>query len=131
MMKPEKPKSKLAVLLPGMGAVATTFIAGVLLARRGLGLPVGSLSQLGTIRTSEGIHRVKDYVPLAGLDDLEFGGWDVFPDDAFAAAEHAGVLEDKHLRLVKEELSAIRPMPAAFYPAWVRRLQGPNTQHRP
>ncbi|CAN5306803.1 inositol-3-phosphate synthase [soil metagenome] len=129
MNTPQKPQAKLAVLLPGMGAVATTFIAGVLLARRGLGLPVGSLTQMGTVRGTEGVSRVKDYVPLATLDEIEFGGWDVFPDSAFEAAEHAGVLEDKHLRLVKEEMSAIKPMPAAFYPEWVKRLHGPNVKH--
>src|ERR1700691_5600695 len=87
---------KLAVLLPGMGAVATTMLAGVALVRRGLGLPVGSLTQLGTIaagsRTERRALKIHDFVPLANLSDLEFGGWDIFPDDAYAAAEHAGVL---------------------------------------
>ena len=130
MHTPTSPQGKLAVLLPGMGAVATTLIAGVMLTRRGLGAPVGSLTQLGTIRLpqDEGTKRIAQYVPLASLDDLEFGGWDIFPDTAFEAAEHAGVLNDKHLRLVQEELSAIRPMPAAFYPGYVRRLDGPNVK---
>ncbi|HEX7604426.1 MAG TPA: inositol-3-phosphate synthase [Polyangiaceae bacterium] len=130
MHTPTRPQGKLAVLLPGMGAVATTFIAGVMLARRGLGAPVGSLTQLGTIRTArdERPLHISDYVPLASLDQLEFGGWDIFPDTAFEAAEHAEVLSDKHLRLVKEELSAIKPMPAAFYPGYVRRLDGPNVK---
>ncbi len=127
-MKNPKPNNKLAVLLPGMGAVATTFIAGVLLARRGLGLPVGSLTQLGTVRTRDAVHRVKEYVDLAALDRIEFGGWDVFAESAYEAAVHAGVLEEKHLRLVREEMEAIQPMPAAFYPEWVKRLSGPHVK---
>jgi myo-inositol-1-phosphate synthase len=119
---------KLAVLLPGMGAVATTTIAGVSLVRRGLATPVGSLTQLGTIRlgtrTERGFSKIRDFVSLARLDELEFGGWDLFPDDAYVAARHAGVLTEKHLETVAEELSSIRPMPAVFYPEYVRRLHG-------
>ena len=86
-------EGKLGVLLPGMGAVATTTIAGVLLARQGKGVPVGSLTQMGTIRLgrapTSASPRSSDFVPLAGLDQLEFGGWDIFPDNAYEAAEHA------------------------------------------
>ena len=86
----KSPDGKLAVLLPGMGAVATTTIAGVMLARRGLGVPIGSLTQLGTIRlgkrTENRVPKIKEFVSLAGLDDLVFGGWDIFPDDAYEAA---------------------------------------------
>jgi myo-inositol-1-phosphate synthase len=121
-------EGNLAVLLPGMGAVATTFMAGVLLARRGLGKPVGSLTQLGTIRTNGHAEKVSDFAPLARLDRIEFAGWDLFPDSAYEAAVHAGVLEDKHLALVKDELEAIRPMTAAFYPEWVRRLAGTHVK---
>ncbi len=138
MDKPEKiapAKGKLAVLLPGMGAVATTTIAGVLLARKGLGVPVGSLTQLGTIRmgkrTDNRVPMIKDVVPLASLDDIEFGGWDLFPDNAYEAATHAAVLENKHLDLIKDELSAITPMPAVFYPGYVKRLSGTHVKSAP
>ncbi len=103
----KSPDGKLAVLLPGMGAVATTTIAGVMLARRGLGVPIGSLTQLGTIRlgkrTENRVPKIKDFVSLASLDDLVFGGWDIFPDDSYEAAKHAAVLEQRHLDLVRDE----------------------------
>src|SRR5688572_23247342 len=97
-----KPASgKLGILLPGMGAVATTFIAGVLSVRRGLAKPIGSLTQMGTIRlgkrTDGRTPKIQEYISLAGLDDLVFGGWDIFPDDAYTAATRAGVLEARHL----------------------------------
>ena len=123
---------KVAVLLPGLGAVATTFIAGCMLARRGLGLPIGSLTQMGTIRlgkrTDGRVPMVKDLVPLADLDQLEFGAWDLFPDDAYQAACHAKVLDASHLEPIREELSAIKPMPAAFYPEYVKRLHGTHVK---
>src|SRR3989337_864147 len=91
---------RLGVLLPGMGAVATTCIAGVELVRRGLGVPVGSMTQLGRIRlgndTTQRVLKIRDFVPLASLSDLVFGGWDVFLDDCYAAALKAGVLEKIH-----------------------------------
>lgn len=124
---------KLGVLLPGMGAVATTTIAGALLARRQKALPVGSLTQMGTIRlgrrTDGRAPKIADFVPLATLDQLEFGGWDIFPDDAFEAAEHAKVLEPHHLEEVKSELRSIRPMPGVFYPGYVKRLHGTHTKN--
>ncbi|WP_437568337.1 inositol-3-phosphate synthase [Sorangium sp. So ce542] len=127
-----KPEGKLAVLLPGLGAVSTTTIAGVMLARRGLAAPVGALTQLGTIRlgkrTDNRSPRIKDFVPLASLDDLEFGGWDIFPDDAHEAAVEAKVLEAAHLEAVREELAAVTPMKAVFYPDYVRRLHGPHVK---
>ena len=119
---------KLAVLLPGMGAVATTFIAGVLLARKGLGAPIGSVTQLGTIRANGRVQRIADFTPLAALDRIEFAGWDLFPDSAYEAAVHAEVLSEKHLALVRDELESIRPMTAAFYPEWVRRLSGTHVK---
>jgi myo-inositol-1-phosphate synthase len=126
------PEGKLAVLLPGMGAVATTFIAGTMLARRRLAEPVGSLTQMGTIRLgkrNEGrTPLVRDFVPLASLDDLVFGGWDIFPDDALEAARHASVLEERHLQPVAEELAGVRPMAGAFYPEYVKRLQGTHVK---
>jgi myo-inositol-1-phosphate synthase len=125
-------KGKLGVLVPGMGAVATTFIAGSMLARRGLASPFGSLTQLGNIRlgkrTENRQQLIKDFVPLASLDDLVFGGWDLFPDDAYAAARNAEVLSPEHLGLVKDELSQIKPMPAVFFPEYVKRLRGENVK---
>ncbi len=123
---------KLGILTPGMGAVATTFIAGVESIRRGLTAPVGSLTQMATIRlgkrTEQRSPLIKDFVPLAGLDDIVFGGWDPIPDDAYTAAKKAGVLEDKHLEPLKDFLSGIRPMPAVFDQRYVTRLQGSNVK---
>jgi myo-inositol-1-phosphate synthase len=128
----EPAQGRLGVLLPGMGAVATTFVAGVMLARRGLARPFGSLTQMGTIRLGrrdEGRSpRIADFVPLAGLDDLVFGGWDLFPDDAYEAARAAEVLDEKHLAPIRDELSALRPWPAVFDPAYVRRLRGEHVK---
>jgi myo-inositol-1-phosphate synthase len=116
------------VLLPGLGAVASTFIAGCLLARRGLGKPIGSLAELGTIRlgrrTEQRVPKIRDFVPLAPLEDLRFGAWDLFPDDALTVARHAHVLEERHLSPVAQELASIRPMEAAFSPEYVTRLHG-------
>ena len=128
-LQPLKRGEKLAVLLPGMGAVATTAIAGVASVRRGLAAPVGSLTQLGHL-VDGGAHgaRLKDVLPLAPLEDVVFGGWDPIPDDAYAAALRAKVLRREHLDPVREELLAIRPMPAVFDTAWVRRLDGPNVK---
>jgi myo-inositol-1-phosphate synthase len=126
------PEGKLGVLLPGLGAVATTTIAGVLLARKGIALPIGSLTQMGTIRlgkrTDKRSPTIADFVPLAELHQLEFGGWDIFPDNAFEAADHAKVLERQHIEQVKAELSAIKPMAGVFYPGYVRRLNGTHTK---
>src|SRR5690606_16751870 len=112
-------EGRLGVLLPGMGAVATTFVAGVLLARRGLAEPFGSLTQMGTIRLGrrdEGRSpRIRDFVPLASLEDLVFGGWDLFPASAWEAAVDAGVLEPGDLAPIEEELRALRPWPAVFF----------------
>jgi myo-inositol-1-phosphate synthase len=137
MKKPERitpPKGKLGVLLPGMGAVATTFVAGSMLARRGLAQPVGSLTQLGHIRLgkrTEGREPlIRDFVPLAKLDDLVFGGWDLFHDDAYTAARNAEVLTREHLDLVKDELSAVKPMSAVFFPEFVKRLRGENVKQQ-
>jgi len=118
--------------MPGMGAVSTTFMAGVELVRRGESVPVGSLTQLGTIRlgkrTEARTPRIKDFVPLAKLDDLVFGGWDVFKDDAYQAASNAGVLEAKDLSKVQKFLKTIKPMKAAFDQHYVKNLSGPNVK---
>jgi myo-inositol-1-phosphate synthase len=131
MKRPEtikKPEGKLAVLLPGLGAVSTTLIAGVLLARKGLAAPVGSLTQTGTIRlgkrTDNRVPRIKDFAPLAALDDIVFGSWDLFPDSALESALTAEVLDSKHIDPIKAELAEIKPMTAAFYPEYVKRLNG-------
>src|SRR5690349_3869760 len=125
-------KGKLGILLPGMGAVGTTFIAGCLLARRGLAAPVGSITQMGTIRlgkrTDGRSPLIREFVPLASLDDLVFGGWDLFKDDAYQAARTADVLTREHLDLVKDELEQIKPMPAVFFPEYVKRLRGENVK---
>ncbi|HEY4245162.1 MAG TPA: inositol-3-phosphate synthase [Kofleriaceae bacterium] len=125
-------KGKLGILMPGMGAVATTFIAGVCSIRRGLGKPIGSLTQLGHIRlgkrTDNVSPQIKEYVSLAKLDDIVFGGWDIFPDNAYEAAVRAGVLESKDLEPIKAELEAIKPMTAVFEQAYVKKLNGPNVK---
>ncbi len=123
---------RLAVLLPGMGAVAMTLIGGVEAVKRGLAKPIGSLSQMGTVRLGKRTDRraplIRQLVPLASLDDLRFGGWDVFPDTAYDAAAHARVMEHDLLEQLRTPLSAIRPMPAVFAPEYVKRLHGPNVK---
>ncbi len=126
----KSPEGKLGVLIPGIGAVSTTFMAGVFLARKGLGKPFGSLTQMGTIRlgkrTEKRVPRIKDFVELAELNDLVFAGWDIFPDNAYEAAVKAGVLRKEHLEPVRDELEQIKPMPAVFDRNYVKKLDGPN-----
>ena len=121
---------KLGVLIPGIGAVSTTFIAGVEAIKKGLAQPVGSLTQLGTVRlgkrTDNRTPAIKDFVPLAPLDKLVFGGWDIYEDNAYEAAVNAKVLEPELLRALKPKLSAIKPMPAVFDQEYVKRITGPN-----
>ena len=123
---------KLGVLLVGLGAVSTTFVAGVEAIKRGLALPVGSLTQMGTIRlgkrTDNNVPRIKDFVPLATLDDIVFGAWDIFPDNAFDAAMKAGVLEKDLLNQVSEQLASLKPMAAVFEQNYVKRLHGDNVK---
>ncbi len=123
---------KLGVLIPGIGAVTTTFIAGVEAVRRGMAVPVGSLTQLSTIRlgkrTENRTPKIKDFVPLAGLNDLVFGGWDIYEDTAYEAACNAAVLERTQIDQLKQPLSAIRPMKAVFDHEYVRRIDGPNVK---
>jgi myo-inositol-1-phosphate synthase len=124
----EPAKGKLGILTPGMGAVSTTFMAGVELVRRGQSKPVGSLTQMGTVRLGKRTEKrspmIKEFVPLAKLDDIVFGGWDVFPDNAYEAAKNAGVLSSEHLEKVKKFLSGISPMKAAFDRNYCRNLDG-------
>src|SRR5512146_530135 len=123
---------RVGVLTVGLGAVATTFIAGVEAVRRGVGEPIGSLTQLGHIRLGKRTDNrnplVKEFVPLAGLDQLVFGAWDPIPDDAYEAAVKAGVLEGKHLDPVKDFLQAIKPMPAVFDRNYCRNIEGTNVK---
>jgi myo-inositol-1-phosphate synthase len=123
---------KLGVLLPGIGAVSTTFMAGVEAVKRGLGAPIGSLTQLATVRlgkrTDGRSPLIKDFVPLASLSDLEFGGWDIFEDSAYQAARKAAVLDPALLERVREPLEKIQPMEAVFDNEYVRRIHGPNVK---
>src|SRR5437016_11456678 len=125
-------RGKLGVLLVGLGAVSTTTIAGVLAIRKGFAKPIGSLTQMGTIRlgkrTENRSPKISDVVPLAALDDLVFGGWDIFDDDCYAAAKTAGVIEPALLEQVRPELEKIRPWPAVFDKHYVKRLDGPNVK---
>ncbi|HEX7779995.1 MAG TPA: inositol-3-phosphate synthase [Vicinamibacterales bacterium] len=123
---------KVGVLLVGLGAVSTTTIAGILAVRKGLAKPIGSLTQMGTVRlgkrTEARSPAINEFVPLAGLDSLVFGGWDIFEDDCYEAARTAGVLEATILDQVKDELAAIKPWPAVFDRQYVKRLDGPNVK---
>src|ERR1700730_7389626 len=126
------PKGNLGVLTVGMGAVARTLMAGVDLIRNNAAQPVGSTTQLGTIRlgkrTEGRTPLIKEFVPLDPLENLVFGGWDLFPDTAYEAAAHAAVLSSEDLAKAKKFLSGIRPMKAAFDRNYVKRLDGPNVK---
>ncbi|MEM9921021.1 MAG: inositol-3-phosphate synthase [Bacteroidota bacterium] len=121
-------KGKLGILMPGLGAVATTFIAGVISIRKGLAEPVGSLTQMGTIRlgkrTEKRNPKIKDFIDLASLDDIVFGGWDIYKDNVYEAAVNAEVLDRHHLSNIKGELRKIKPMKAVFDKAYVKKLKG-------
>jgi len=134
-MKPvsiQPAKGKLGILLVGLGAVSTTVIAGVLAVRKGLAKPIGSLTQMGTIRlgkrTDNRSPRIKEVLPLASIDDVVFGGWDLFDDNCYEAAKTAGVLEASLLESIRPDLEAIKPMPAVFDRQYVKRLDGPNVK---
>ncbi len=123
---------KLGILLPGMGAVATTFIAGVEAVRAGIAKPIGSLTQMGTIRlgkrTDNRSPQISDFIPLANLDQIEFAGWDPIPDNAYEAARKAGVLEKDLLLQIRDRLESIVPMKAVFDSRYVKKLDGPNVK---
>jgi len=125
-------KGKLGIMIPGMGAVATTFVAGVEAIRKGISSPIGSVTQMGHIRlgkrTDNRSPRVKDFVPLADMSDLVFTGWDIFEDDMYVAAGKAGVLESSLLEQVKPFLSTIKPRKAVFDKNYVKKLDGPNVK---
>ena len=123
---------RLGVLLPGLGAVATTTVAGVIAVRNGLATPIGSLTQMNTIRLGRRIDGrnplIRDFVDIASLDQLVFGAWDPIPDNAYESATNSGVLSREHLDPIKDELSAVKPMPAVFDTEYVKRLDGPNVK---
>jgi myo-inositol-1-phosphate synthase len=128
-----KAEGKLGVLIPGIGgAVSTTFLAGVAAIRQGLALPIGSLTQMGTIRLGKRfeyrIPMIKDFVPLASLNDLVFGGWDVFPDDCYRGARQAAVLNKEDLEPVQNDLQEIKPWAAVFKQEYVKNLHGPHVK---
>jgi myo-inositol-1-phosphate synthase len=125
-------EGKVGVLLAGLGAISTTFVAGVLAIRKGIASPIGSLTQMGTIRLGKRTEArsplIKEFLPLASLDNLVFGGWDIFEEDCYTASRTAGVLEASLLDQVRPELEAIRPWPAVFDQRYVKRLSGPNVK---
>src|ERR1017187_6804449 len=128
----EPAKGKLGVMIPGMGAVATTFVAGVEAVRKGIAHPIGSLAQMASIRwgkrTDGRSPKIKEFLPLAGLNDLVFTGWDIFEDNMYAAARNAGVLERDLLDKVNGRLSAIQPLKAVFDHNYVKKIDGPNVK---
>jgi len=128
----EKPEGKLGVLLPGLGAVATTFIAGVAAIRNSIAKPIGSLTQMGTIRlgkrTEKRVPKIKEFIELAELNDLVFAGWDIFEDDVYQAALNAGVLQQDLLDKIKPEIEQIKPMKAVFDQNYVKKLHGTHVK---
>ncbi len=128
----QEPKGKLGVLIPGMGAVTTTFLAGLEAIRRGLYPAFGSLTQMGHIRLGRRDENrqplIKDVIPLQDIDDIVCCGWDIFPDDCYQAAQRAGVLTHEQLESVKDYLSSIKPMPAVFDSRYVKKLDGPHVK---
>ncbi|HET9216298.1 MAG TPA: inositol-3-phosphate synthase [Terriglobia bacterium] len=131
-VKIEEPAGKLGVLIPGLGAVSTTFIAGVEAVKKNIAKPIGSLTQMGTIRlgkrTDKRVPAIKDFVPLTNIEDLVFGGWDIYNDNCFQSASNAGVLEKSLLEAVRPEIEKIVPWKAVFSQDYVKRLQGPNVK---
>src|SRR5437016_3318651 len=131
-VKIEAPSGKLGVLIPGMGAVSTTFIAGVEAVKKKIAQPIGSLTQLGTIRlgkrTERRVPKIHDFVPLASLDSMVFGGWDIYEDNCYESAVKAGVLDRGILEAVRPQIEKIKPWRAVFSQEYVKRLQGPNVK---
>src|SRR5438128_3567504 len=128
----EESSGRLGVLLVGLGAVSTTFIAGVEAVKRGVAEPIGSLTQMGTIRlgkrTDNRVPMIRDFVPLARIEDLVFGAWDIFEENAYESALHAGVLERDLVNQLKTELQAVKPMKAVFDQQYVKRLNGTHVK---
>lgn len=130
----KKPKGKLGILMPGLGAVATTAIAGVIAVNKGLGLPIGSLTQMGRMRVGKRTENkqpfIKDVIELQPLKNVVFGGWDIFEDNVYEAAKHAGVLEESLLKKIKPQLEKIKPMKAVFDHRYLKRLRWQVLQKR-
>ena len=128
----KKPKGKLGILTPGMGAVASTFMAGVIAVNKGISEPIGSLTQMGSIRLGKRTDNrrplIKDFVPVTKLKDIVFGGWDIFKDDMYKAAVTAGVLDKDLLKKIRPELKAIKPMKAVFDKQYVKKLDGKHVK---
>lgn len=126
------PEGRLGVLLVGLGAVSSTFVAGIELIKKGMGKPIGSLTQMATIRLGERSEGrsplIREFVPLAGIADLVVGAWDIFPDSAYEAACRAGVLDAAQLGPVRDELASLCPWAGAFDPSYVKRLQGTHVK---
>ena len=133
MITIEKPVGKLGILMPGLGAVATTFVAGVMAIKKGLARPFGSLTQMGTVRlgkrTDKRIPMIKDFVELTDLNNLVFGSWDIFEDNAYNAALNAGVLDKDLLDKVKQDIEPITPMKAVFDQKYVKKLRGEHVKN--
>ena len=131
-IKIEDPKGKLGVLLPGLGAVSTTFIAGVEAIRKGISKPIGSVTQMGTIRlgkrTDNRVPKIKNFISLTDLDNLVFGGWDLFEDNCYQAATNAGVLDRYLLEQIKPELEVLKPWKAVFDQKYVKKLEGKHVK---
>src|SRR5438445_11549958 len=129
-VKIELPSGKLGVIIPGLGAVSTTFIAGVEAIKKKIAQPVGSLTQLGTIRlgkrTDHRVPKIQDFVPLASLDSLVFGGWDIYEDNCYESAVKAGVLDKGLLEAVRPQIEKIKQWRAVFSEDYVKRLHRPN-----
>ena len=127
-MEVKEPNGRLGVLIPGLGAVATTFIAGVEAIKKGLAQPIGSVTQMGNIhlnrKSGDNYPKIKDFVPLAHLQDLVFGGWDVYEDNVYEAASKAGVIDQHMLDKLRPELEALKPMKAVFEKEYARNLDG-------
>src|SRR5579872_213723 len=127
-MEVKEPTGKLGVLIPGLGAVATTLIAGVEAIKKGLAQPVGSITQMGNIhlnrKSGNNYPKIKDFVPLAHLEDIAFGGWDVYEDNVYEAASRAKVLEPGMLQALRSELEALKPMKAVFDKSYIKNLDG-------
>lgn len=125
-------EGKLGILLPGLGAVATTLIAGVFAVNKGISKPIGSTTQMGTIRvgkrTSDNSPLIKDFIPLADIKNIVFGGWDLFEDNVYQSAVNAGVLDRYTLEQLKPELESIKPMKAVFDKKYVTKIDGPNVK---
>ncbi|MEZ4960942.1 MAG: inositol-3-phosphate synthase [Saprospiraceae bacterium] len=128
----QQPKGKLGILVPGMGAVASTFMAGVIAVNKGISLPIGSVTQMGRIRLGKRTENrnplIKDFAPLAQLGDIVFGGWDIFEDNMYESATNAKVLDKSLIDQIKPELEAIKPMKAVFDKTYVKNIDGPNVK---